>query len=256
MNSTNRQRSLKCPTRLGTDEAGYVINQTSIKHIQPEFETVLFKSIELVKEALGEQLHSMYLYGSIGRGTATVGQSDLDLTVLVHEDVDTAELMEKTELLLTEHPEIIKIDYDIGRLDVALEPSNRFEWGFWLRHLCTCVDGEDISTRFPLMKPDARVSRALNQDLVSSIETTKTKLLHGEMSHIEKRSIVKRVIRGSYLTINVKDESFATTVEACLAILKLYFPGNQCVEQGETLLRQDDITNQQLLDYLNEIDWM
>ncbi|WP_251125735.1 nucleotidyltransferase domain-containing protein [Exiguobacterium sp. s183] len=256
MNSTNRQRTLKCPTRLGTDEAGYVINQTSIKHIQPEFKAVLFKSIELVKEAFGERLHSIYLYGSIGRGTAVAGESDLDLTVLVHEDVDATELIKQTELLLTEHPEIIKIDYDIGRIDVALDPSNRFEWGFWLRHLCTCVDGEDISRRFPLMKPDARVSMALNQDLVSSIETTKAKLLHGEMSHIEKRSIVKRVIRGWYLTINVKDESFATTVEACLLILKLYFPGDQRVEQGETLLRQGDITNQQLLDYLNEIDWM
>lgn len=78
---------MKRPTRLGTDDAGYVINQTSIRHVQPEFESVLFKAIELVKEAFDEQLHSIYLYGSIGRGTAVAGQSDLDLTVLVHEDV-------------------------------------------------------------------------------------------------------------------------------------------------------------------------
>ncbi|WP_026824421.1 nucleotidyltransferase domain-containing protein [Exiguobacterium marinum] len=243
------------PTRLGTDDAGYVINQTSIRHIQPEFETVLYKAIELVKEAFGEQLHSIYLYGSIGRGTAVAGQSDLDLTVLVHEDIDATELVEQTEQLLTEHPEVIKIDYDIGRLDVALDSANHFEWGFWLRHLCACVYGEDVSTQFPLMKPDARVSEALNQDLVSTIETAKSKLLHGKISHLEKRSIVKRVIRGWYLTINVKDESFASTVEMCLAILKLYFPEDLRVEQGEALLRQDDMTNQQLLDYLNEIDW-
>ena len=85
------------PTRLGTDEARYVINQTSIRHIQPDFETVLFKAIELVKEVFDEQLHSIYLYGSIGRGTAVAGQSDLDLTVLVHEDVDATELVERTE---------------------------------------------------------------------------------------------------------------------------------------------------------------
>ncbi|WP_214731865.1 nucleotidyltransferase domain-containing protein [Exiguobacterium sp. s195] len=247
---------MKRPTRLGTDDAGYVINQTSIRHVQPEFESVLFKAIELVKEAFDEQLHSIYLYGSIGRGTAVAGQSDLDLTVLVHEDVDTTELVEQTERLLMEHPEVIKIDYDIGRLDVALNPANRFEWGFWLRHLCTCVDGEDVSIQFPRMKPDARVSEALNQDLVSSIEAAKSKLLRGQMSHLEKRSIVKRVIRGWYLTINVKDQSFATTVEECLAILKLYFPENLRVEQGEVLLKQDDITNQRLLDYLNEIDWI
>ncbi|MCT4798884.1 nucleotidyltransferase domain-containing protein [Exiguobacterium profundum] len=247
---------MKRPTRLGTDDAGYVINQTSIRHVQPEFESVLFKAIELVKEAFDEQLHSIYLYGSIGRGTAVAGQSDLDLTVLVHEDVDATELVEQTEQLLMQHPEVIKIDYDIGRLDVALDPANRFEWGFWLRHLCTCVDGEEVSIQFPRMKPDVRVSEALNQDLISSIEAAKSKLLRGQMSHLEKRSIVKRVIRGWYLTINVKDESFATTVEACLAILKLYFSEDPRVEQGEALLRQDEITNQQLLDYLNEIDWI
>ena len=256
MNSTNRQRSIKCPTRLGTDEDGYVINQTSIRHIQPEFETVLFKAIELVKEAFGEQLHSIYLYGSIGRGTAVAGHSDLDLTVLVHEDVDATELVEQTERLLTEHPEVIKIDYDIGRLDVALDPANRFEWGFWLRHLCTCVYGEDVSTQFSLMKPDARVSEALNQDLVSSIEAAKSKLLRGQISHLEKRSIVKRVIRGWYLTINVKDESFATTVDECLEILRFYYPEDQQVVQGKTFLIQNDISNQQLLDYLNDVDWM
>ncbi|WP_214814476.1 nucleotidyltransferase domain-containing protein [Exiguobacterium sp. s196] len=247
---------MKRPTRLGTDDAGYVINQTSIRHVQPEFESVLFKAIELVKEAFDDQLHSIYLYGSIGRGTAVAGQSDLDLTVLVHEDVDATELVEQTERLLTQHPEVIKIDYDIGRLDVALDPANRFEWGFWLRHLCTCVDGEDVSIQFPRMKPDVSVSEALNQDLISSIKAAKSKLLRGQMSHLEKRSIVKRVIRGWYLTINVKDESFASTVEACLAILKLYFSEDPRVEQGEALLRQDEITNQQLLDYLNEIDWI
>lgn len=247
---------MKRPTRLGTDDAGYVINQTSIRHVQPEFESVLFKAIELVKEAFDDQLHSIYLYGSIGRGTAVAGQSDLDLTVLVHEDVDATELVEQTERLLTQHPEVIKIDYDIGRLDVALNPANRFEWGFWLRHLCTCVDGEDVSTRFLRMKPDARVSEALNQDLVSSIEAAKSKLLRGQMSHLEKRSIVKRVIRGWYLTINVKDESFATTVDECLKILRLYYPGDQRIEKGEKLLMQNEISNQQLLDYLNEIDWI
>lgn len=244
------------PTRLGTDEAGYVMNQTSIHHVQSEFEVVLFKAIELVKGAFDEQLHSIYLYGSIGRGTAVSGQSDLDLTVLVYEDVDATELVEQTEQLLTEHPEVIKIDYDIGRLDVALDPANRFEWGFWLRHLCTCVDGEDVSTRFPRMKPDDRVSEALNQDLVSSIEAAKSKLLRGQLSHLEKRSIVKRVIRGWYLTINVNDESFATTVDECLKTLRLYYPSDQRMEKGKKLLMQNEISNHQLLDYLNEIDWI
>lgn len=246
---------MKRPSRLGTNKAGYVVNPTSRDSIQPEFNSVLLASVELLKEMFGGNLHSVYVYGSVGRGTAVVGQSDLDLTVLVYENIDTTELMEQTEQLLKEHPEVIKIDYDIGRLDIALDPTNRFEWGFWLRHLCTCVYGEDISIRFPLMKPDVRISRGLNQDFPIRLVAVREQLKSGAIPHIEKRSMVKRIIRAWYLTINVQDESFATTVEEKLDILRRYFPNDDRLHRLENLMCQEVITNEDLLTMVNEIDW-
>ena len=246
---------MKRPSRLGTDKAGYVVNPTSRDLIQPEFNSVLFASIELLKEMFGGNLHSVYVYGSVGRGAAVVGQSDLDLTVLVDEKVDPTTLFERTDDLLKVHPEVIKIDYDIGRLDTSLDPTNRFEWGFWLRHLCTCVYGEDISTRFPLMKPDVRISRALNQDFPIRLVAVREQLKSGAISHIEKRSMVKRIIRAWYLTINVQDESFATTVEEKLDILRRYFPNDDRLHRLENLMCQEVIANEDLLTMVNEIDW-
>ncbi|WP_214829684.1 nucleotidyltransferase domain-containing protein [Exiguobacterium algae] len=246
---------MKQPTRLGTDQAGYVINPTSRDSIQPDFKSVLSKTINLLNGVFGDNLHSVYLYGSIGRGTAVVGRSDLDLTVLVHEDVDTTELMEQTERLLKEHREVIKIDYDIGRVDTALDPNKRFEWGFWLRHLCTCIYGEDLSTRFPLMKPDVHVSQALNQDFPIRLVAVREQLKSGTISYIEKRSMVKRVIRAWYLTINARDESFAMTIEEQMEILRLYFPKDDRIHRLEELIYREEMTNRELLEVLNEIDW-
>lgn len=221
---------MQLPTRLGTDEAGYIINQTSRMRIQVMYRPVIDEVVGLLKKQFGEVLHSVYVYGSIGRGTAVAGKSDLDLTVIVRETVHIDALREETEDLLERHPEIIKVDYDIGILDTVLSPENLYEWGFWIRHVCSCIDGFDLSDQFPDMKPDVRISRALNRDLSVQLRMAHEKLEAGEMTRIGKRSLVKRMIRGAYLHVNVKDQSFASTIEDSLSILRLYFPENILIE--------------------------
>lgn len=229
------------PTRLGTDEAGYVINQTDVIRIQPIFRPVLDQVIQLLREEFVEALHSVYVYGSVGRGTAVAGRSDLDVTVIVKREMDVDVLKGRTMLLLREHPEVIKIDYDIGLLDTVLEPINHVEWGFWLRHMCACVDGTDLSHRFPYMKPDERISRALNRDLSNQLREAQVKLKARCMTGNEKRSLVKRMIRGAYLTINVEDQSFVSTITDSLFVLRLYFPNSEIIDDLERGMESEEV---------------
>ncbi|WP_214833943.1 nucleotidyltransferase domain-containing protein [Exiguobacterium sp. s152] len=229
------------PTRLGTDEAGYVINQTDVTRIQPMFWPVLDAVIQLLREEFAEALHSVYVYGSVGRGTAVAGRSDLDVTVIVKREVDVDVLKRRTMLLLQEHPEVIKIDYDIGLLDTVLEPTNHVEWGFWLRHMCACVDGTDLSHRFPYMKPDERISRVLNRDLFDQLREAQVKLKTRRMTGNEKRSLVKRMIRGAYLTINVDDQSFVSTITDSLFVLRLYFPNSEIIDDLERGMESEEV---------------
>ena len=113
---------MQLPTRLGTDEAGYIINQTNRMYIQSIFRPIIDEVIVLLKKHFGEALHSIYVYGSIGRGTAVARKSDLDVTVIVREPVQVDDLKEETQDLLERHPEIIKVDYDIGILEEVLSP--------------------------------------------------------------------------------------------------------------------------------------
>ena len=237
------------PTRLGTDEAGYVINQTDVTRIQPMFRPVLDAVIRLLREEFAEALHSVYVYGSVGRGTAVAGRSDLDVTVIVKREVDVDVLKRRTMLLLQEHPEVIKIDYDIGLLDTVLEPTNHVEWGFWLRHMCACVDGTDLSHRFPYMKPDERISRALNRDLFDQLREARVKLKTRCMTGNEKRSLVKRMIRGAYLTINVDDQSFVSTITDSLFVLRLYFPNSEIIDDLERGMESEEVQD----DWLGEL---
>ncbi|WP_026828703.1 hypothetical protein [Exiguobacterium artemiae] len=50
---------MQLPTRLGTDEEGYIINQTSRMCIQSIFRPVIDEVIVLLKKQFGEALHSI-----------------------------------------------------------------------------------------------------------------------------------------------------------------------------------------------------
>lgn len=232
---------MELPTRLGTNEAGYIINQTDATQIQPMFRPLLDKVIQLLREEFAEALHSVYVYGSVGRGTAIVEQSDLDVTVILNRELAIDGLKSQTMLLLQEHPEVIKIDYDIGLLHTALNPTNHFEWGFWLRHMCACVYGTDLSHRFPHMKPDERISRALNRDLSPQLRDAQEKLKTRRMTEKEKKSLIKRMIRGAYLTINVEDQSFVSTIADSLFVLRLYFPNSKIIDDLERGMESEEV---------------
>ncbi len=218
---------MNLPTRIGTDVDGFIINKTAKENVQDEFKAVLEAAKELLFDMFGEKLNSLYVYGSIGRGEAVVNKSDLELTVIVKSPttlIEKEELNKKTAELLKEHNEIIKIDYDIGERTEALTHENFHEWGFWLRHMCACIYGEDLATNFPKMKPNEKISRALNGDLHSSIDDYLHELTHKNVSEIKKHTMLKRMIRGAYLTINVKDESWSTKLQENVTILQSYFP--------------------------------
>src|SRR5260370_419775 len=51
--------------------------------IQPEFVDLVADARAAIASDLGEALDSLYLYGSVARGCARAGFSDLDLTVVL-----------------------------------------------------------------------------------------------------------------------------------------------------------------------------
>ncbi|GAE29433.1 nucleotidyltransferase domain-containing protein [Halalkalibacter hemicellulosilyticus] len=247
---------MNIPTRIGTDSAGFILNNTAKENIQNEFKYVIQASINLLRNVFAEKLHSVYVYGSVGRGEAVANESDLDLTVIVNSPTtltEKDELSKKTLALLKRHKEIIKIDYDIGEMTEALAQENFYEWGFWLRHMCTCIYGEDLSNNFPRMKPNKKISCALNSDLLTVIDHYLQELTKENISGIYKRTMIKRLIRGAYLTLNVKDESWSTKVNENLMIVQLYFPNEELFEQIKLLkCSQKTIRNSELIKIMED----
>ncbi|WP_122257378.1 nucleotidyltransferase domain-containing protein, partial [Pseudomonas salomonii] len=153
-------------TVTGVDAQGCVLTLDNVA-FQPEFEPLLADVIASLSQS---GLDGIYVYGSVARGEASPGESDLDLSLILLEPPDAsvlAHLQALRQSLEQRHPEVTKIDFDIGHRAEVLAPENANKWGFWLKHHCRCVWGEDLSLRFERFQPSREIALVLNGDFES-----------------------------------------------------------------------------------------
>ncbi|KTT67463.1 hypothetical protein NS383_01790 [Pseudomonas oryzihabitans] len=155
-------------TNDGLDEAGF-IRQVPRVPFQAEYSAVLTAVSRQLPALLGAHLVALYVYGSVAEGRGRPGQSDLDLTLILS-DACPAEALEALEqlrrVLEHQHPAVSKIDFDIGRRAEALAAANRYSWGYWLKHQCRWLWGEDLARGFAPFRPEVAIVRAVNGEVL------------------------------------------------------------------------------------------
>ncbi len=121
----------------GIDADGYILSVSNVE-IQPQFQDLLV-DVCMTLTRSEPLLDGIYIYGSVARGDAVPGVSDLDLTLVLHsppalQDLEMLESKKRT--LESRHNEVTKIDFDIGSCFEVLAADNRMSWGYWLKHRC------------------------------------------------------------------------------------------------------------------------
>ncbi|MBT2446750.1 nucleotidyltransferase domain-containing protein [Streptomyces sp. ISL-43] len=152
----------------GLDAYGCFEREGSLGRVQAEFKGVAAAARERIGEAYGRRLHSAYLYGSLPRGAARPGRSDLDLLIALQhepadEDRDTAEVLARS--LDEDFPEIDGVGILLYGKDRLLSEQERFDLGWFLACLCTPLLGADLAEHLPRYRPDSLLARETNGDL-------------------------------------------------------------------------------------------
>jgi ABC-type amino acid transport substrate-binding protein len=154
--------------RPGLDPQGYIEREGSLGRIAPAFRPVVAAARDRLPDVLGPRLHSAYLYGSIPRGTARVGRSDLDLLIALREEPSDADRDAVQALGAELDRRFEQIDgvgtllYGRARLLSDLET---YDLGWFVACLCTPLLGEDLAEYLPRYRPDSLLARETNGDL-------------------------------------------------------------------------------------------
>jgi predicted nucleotidyltransferase len=218
---TNQTQSTK-----GLDKQGYITTPYSVSKIQPEFTAVVDHTISTLVASFGERLHSIYLYGSIGRGDATPYCSDLDMSVVFTSkvsDKDVLVLKHLSEDIAAKHTVITKLDFDPGEHSQIKQPSELYRWQFWLKHCCCCLWGDDLSKEFTQHKPSFDIAVGLNEDLSNAYQSFLSQTANSQ----QVKSISKKILRAAYLLIAPQDNTWHHNLDDMYISSLPYYPRYQ-----------------------------
>jgi hypothetical protein len=183
--------------RPGLDSQGYIAREGSLARVPPVFRPVVAAARDRLPAVLGTRLHSAYLYGSIPRGTARVGRSDLDLLVALREeptDADRDAVRELGEALDGRFEEIDGVGtllYGRARLLSELET---YDLGWFVACLCTPLLGEDLAAYLPRYRPDSLLARETNGDLALLLPRWRERIAAAQTDE-ERRRLVRFMSR-------------------------------------------------------------
>ncbi|NUS10308.1 MAG: nucleotidyltransferase domain-containing protein, partial [Streptomyces sp.] len=154
---------------VGLAPDGTILREGALANVGPEYVPLLDAVRDRVRAAFpGGRLHSAYVYGSIPRGTARAGRSDLDLLVVLREPPGAADRAAADRVEAALDADFAVIDgvglllNDAGTLLSELE---RFDLGFFVACLCTPLLGDDLARELPRYRPDGLLARETNGDI-------------------------------------------------------------------------------------------
>ena len=148
---------------LRTDKNGFLVSQSASGYIKDLWKQAVNDITEAYKDILGAQLHSIYIRGSLSRGTALEGASDIDAFGVIKEvltDYQTAQLRQSKNVLEEKYPFCLKIEMEAKLLQPIISGHNRIA-RIILKISSACVYGYDLASDLPDVKTWPTVCNSL-----------------------------------------------------------------------------------------------
>jgi len=203
---------------MAVDKYGFIA-QPDFRGFQSAFAQLVTDVVQTLTTTFPDLIHSVYVFGSLINGTATEKLSDLDLTVIYYRepDADAAVQIEVVKSTLEQHyPVVSKIDIDPGVLKEVMLPTNRQRWGYWLKHHCVCVYGEDLRNSFEPFRPSREIAVAVNGDFLAVLNgyvSLMNPILEPEQRHALQRAAARKAIRSTNILREENDSDWPVTLD-------------------------------------------
>ncbi|MEU6917724.1 nucleotidyltransferase [Streptomyces olindensis] len=184
--------------RPGLDAGGFIAREGSLARVPRTFRPVVAAAREGLADVFGSRLHSAYVYGSIPRGTARVGHSDLDLLLALRAEPTEADRADARALGAALDAEFAQIDGHGTLLfsrERLLSDLERHDLGWFVACLCTPLLGEDLAASLPRYRPDTLLARETNGDLHLLLPRWRRRIAEADDTAEARRPLVRFMSR-------------------------------------------------------------
>ncbi|MGD0729351.1 MAG: nucleotidyltransferase domain-containing protein [Candidatus Micrarchaeaceae archaeon] len=217
--------------KFGVDRNGFIITEVSIKKISPIYKHVVTCVSDIILSKYAKDIESIYLYGSVVTGKAIKGKSDLDILLVFKNNPNgivakNVKTLEKN--LSKKYINILRgIGLAITSIQEVKNPKEKYGLLCFIKHLCVCIYGNDITVNIPKFKPTKAVAKGFNGDIAEKLEINRRKFLkHLTTSEIKKLSqeTSKRIIRTGFSLVMPRTKSWTTNLQKSVDTFIYYYP--------------------------------
>lgn len=216
----------------GLDADGFIVSDVSIDKIDPVYWPCIQESIERINKEFQQQLHSVYVYGSVARGEAVAAKSDLDLIALFNEKLDDrkkAEMKHLAEQLSHKYHALVRdVGIAVADYDYTMDPANYYENAF-IKEISVCVYGEDLGRRFGPYKLTPEIPISFNGDIGDVLSRTLKRLQTADKEALQTltQNLSRKLIRTYYSMVMVRAQIWTTRLFEQAEVFLDYFPAKE-----------------------------
>jgi hypothetical protein len=214
-------------TFIETDADGYLCNPSSFDKLQPAWLDLIESAKDTYLTHCAAQLHSIYLRGSVARGAAVPGISDLDSFAVLKPgitDADSSWEDEAIRTLQTDHPITNDIEFDLWPYEEALDRSHVYS--FVLKTFGLSLHGPDLTDQIEPFKPNAEIMHQV-RNLAEGLAAFEAELAV-ETDPVEIAGagawLMKRIVRSGFELVMEHEGTYTRDLYPCYATFAKYYP--------------------------------
>lgn len=197
---------------------------------QDDYLPVLLDAVKQLKAGLGNNLHSLYVHGSVARREARRGQSDLNLTLVLERPLKASEQSVLSTLkwrIASHHPVIPAVTLKVGDLTEVLSLEAIFSWGFWLKHCCLCLYGDDLASRFGCFEASWDIAKAMDGDIQTELSDYRakimaTKVVKNYLDYCE--AVGRKMLWSCFSLVMHREQRLVLSLQQCADVFLRYYP--------------------------------
>jgi predicted nucleotidyltransferase len=200
---------------------------------QADYQPAVIDLVKFFKAGLRDNLHSIYIYGSVARKTAHYDQSNLDVVIVTHRSFgdNRATLINTLRWRFQKsYPFINGIDIQTPLVKEVATLDSLFSWGFLLHHCAVCIYGDNLGDCFGDFEPSWEIAKHWNMDIADWSRYYRDKLAKSatptDQAAVQK-VIAKKLLRASYSLVMYRDKNWYDDPLECGMQFLRYHPDKQ-----------------------------
>ncbi|TQV77362.1 hypothetical protein FLL45_05300 [Aliikangiella marina] len=211
------------------DSEGFFINPCDISLITSPWLEVVNLTKEAYLANIANDIHSIYVRGSVAKGTAVERNSDIDTFAIIKAGVThvNTDWFSQFQSEMTEQSGFhTGVEMGVLSYDSVFDPQKRYSLQFMIKLQTACIHGENVANSIGNFKPGSYLTNDLFnfKKIVSKCLSTLQEISKKEDIEYLCSWIMKKIIRTGFLLVAERENSFSRDLYPCYKSFSKYYP--------------------------------